>query len=85
MKTIKSVAGTNRYGSLGAFGAIIIKTEGSSPKLIEAEKAKPSALAKGNDYIEEAITVFEINKEGSNVPMLIGFGQQAGEFYKKVK
>lgn len=65
IKTIKSVAGTNRYGSLGAFGAIIIKTEGTSPKLIEAEKAKPSALAKGNDYIEEAITVFEINKEPS--------------------
>jgi len=29
--------------------------------------------------------VFEISKEGSNVPILIGFGQQAGEFYKKVK
>ena len=65
IKAIKSVAGTNRYGTLGAYGAIEIRTNATA--LSEENEAikTPSALAQGNDYIEENITVFGENKEPS--------------------
>jgi len=65
IKAIKSVAGTNRYGTLGAFGAIVIKTEATSFNWVKPEKKKSSALIQGNDYIEEAISFFGEDKEYS--------------------
>jgi len=63
IKAIKSVAGTNRYGTLGAYGAIEIRT--SATALPEDKKVtkNPSALAQGNDYIENDIKVFGAHKE----------------------
>ena len=65
IKAIKSVAGTNRYGTLGAYGAIEIRTNATALSEEKGSIKKPSALAKGNDYIENDIKVFNDNKEPS--------------------
>jgi tetratricopeptide (TPR) repeat protein len=65
IKAIKSVAGTNRYGTLGAYGAIEIRTNATALSEEKGSIKKPSALAKDNDYIENDIKVFNDNKEPS--------------------
>ncbi|WP_435578163.1 hypothetical protein [Gilvibacter sp.] len=49
---LKSVVASNRYGSLGAYGAIVIKTENSSMRF-DAPKETNTALVKGNDFAED--------------------------------
>jgi cytoskeletal protein CcmA (bactofilin family) len=58
---VKSVIGTNKYGSAGAYGAIVIKTQATSFNWIKVEKKKPSALITGNDY-EEDIPLINTNQ-----------------------
>ncbi|MCB0461701.1 MAG: carboxypeptidase-like regulatory domain-containing protein [Flavobacteriaceae bacterium] len=65
IKAIKSVVGTNRYGSMGAYGAIEIRTNASALSETKKPINKPSALAQGNDYLDEGISFFEDNKEPS--------------------
>ena len=52
VQAIKGLAGTNRFGSLGAYGAIVIKTDLTDKKEGDEVK-KPSALAENNEYAEE--------------------------------
>jgi len=54
VKVIKSLIGTNRYGSAGAYGAIIIKTQATSFNWVKEleNKIASSALITGNDYAE---------------------------------
>jgi len=49
---LKSVMSTNKYGSSGAYGAIVIKTMSTATQYPKGNKNKPSALISGNDYIE---------------------------------
>ena len=49
---LKSVVATNRYGSIGGYGAIVIKTEASSMEF-RKEENKNTALVKGNDFDED--------------------------------
>ncbi|MCB0462587.1 MAG: carboxypeptidase-like regulatory domain-containing protein [Flavobacteriaceae bacterium] len=65
IKAIKSVVGTNRYGSAGAYGAIEIRTSASALSEVKKPVKQPSALAQGNDYLDEGISFFEDNKEPS--------------------
>lgn len=51
LNIIKSLAGTNKYGSRGRGGVIVIKTKTFSEPQVALEK--PSDLAKGNDYTED--------------------------------
>ena len=59
VRAIKSLAGTNRYGSEGAYGAIEIRTKASEINLDESSKTREdSALVKGNDYVDEGISIW---------------------------
>jgi cytoskeletal protein CcmA (bactofilin family) len=53
VQVLKSLASTNKYGSAGAYGAIVIKTQATSFNWIKVEKKKPSALITGNNYEED--------------------------------
>jgi len=53
VKAIKSVIGTNRYGGLGVYGAIVIKTQATSVGSLKRAAQRPSALIQGNEYVEE--------------------------------
>ncbi|SDB66120.1 CarboxypepD_reg-like domain-containing protein [Flavobacteriaceae bacterium MAR_2010_188] len=56
VKAIKSVAGTNRYGGAAAYGVIEMRTEATAQaKDTKPKKTENSALAKGNDYIDNGI------------------------------
>lgn len=61
VRAIKSLAGTNRYGSEGAYGAIEIRTKATEINNNEDSTVKKenSALAIGNDFVDEGI--FSIN------------------------
>jgi len=48
---LKSLAATNRYGTLARGGVFVIKTN-TRGRIEAAKKAKESALVKGNDYVE---------------------------------
>ena len=50
---LKSVVASNRYGSLGAYGAIVIKTEASSMRFDTPKKNQNTALVSGNDFDED--------------------------------
>jgi len=65
IQSLKSIISTNRYGSDGQFGAIVIKTQATSFGWIKPEEKKLSALAKGNDYIETEVKMFDGYKEPS--------------------
>lgn len=65
VQALKSVISTNRYGGQGAYGAIVIKTQATSNDWTKPEKRKPSALAKGNDYLDEGVLFFGDHKEPS--------------------
>ncbi len=52
---IKSLAGTNKYGSEGRGGVVVIRTKIFSATKAEAEK--PSALVTGNDYNENLLSI----------------------------
>ena len=61
IRAIKSLAGTNRYGSDGAYGAIEIRTNATYSKAQDKIVEKPSALAKNNNFTEFDIrTINEI-------------------------
>ena len=62
VRAIKSVIGTNRYGSAGAYGAIEIRTEATAERPGEKQEPKASALVKGNDYNGEDIMWLEKQK-----------------------
>jgi len=59
VKVLKSIIASNRYGSMGAYGAIIIRTHVSMPDIVDnnTEEA-PSALLKHNDYTEDILISF---------------------------
>jgi len=60
VRAIKSLAGTNRYGSEGAYGAIEIRTKATEINtVVDSSKKENSALAIGNDFVEEGI--FSLN------------------------
>jgi hypothetical protein len=65
IKAIKSVVGTTRYGSAGAYGAIEIRTNATALSETKKPINKPSALAQGNDYLDEGILFFGDHKEPS--------------------
>jgi len=65
IKAIKSVVGTNRYGSAGAYGAIEIRTNASALSEFKKPVKQPSVLAQGNDYLDEGILFFGDHKEPS--------------------
>ncbi len=53
---LKSIVATNRYGALGAYGAIVIRTEATAYDFTPEAKA-PQALISGNDFTEDLATV----------------------------
>ncbi len=56
VKAIKSLAGTNRYGGAAAYGVIEIRTQASAQsKNPNLKKIENSALAKGNDYVDNEL------------------------------
>ncbi|MEO6348985.1 MAG: carboxypeptidase-like regulatory domain-containing protein, partial [Aquaticitalea sp.] len=60
IRAIKSLVGTNRYGGAGAYGAIEIRTQATSlNKNVDSKTREDSALAKGNDYLEEGIPLLD--------------------------
>lgn len=69
---IKSIAGTNKYGSRGRGGVVVIRTKATRGP--ESRPDVPSALAKGNDYseslaaLEEAIPVPSLLQELMEAP-----------------
>ncbi|MEZ4796889.1 MAG: carboxypeptidase-like regulatory domain-containing protein [Flavobacteriaceae bacterium] len=65
IKAIKSVVGTNRYGAMGAYGAIEIRTNATALSETKKPINQPSALAQGNDYLDEGILFFGDHKEPS--------------------
>jgi tetratricopeptide (TPR) repeat protein len=52
---LKSLAATNRFGTIGAGGAFLIRMKTTTAG--QAKKAVPDLLAKGNDYIENVIAI----------------------------
>jgi tetratricopeptide (TPR) repeat protein len=52
---LKSLAATNRYGTIGAGGAFLIKMKTTTAS--KTKKAVPDLLVKGNDYTENVITI----------------------------
>ena len=77
---LKSLASTNKYGSMGRGGVIVIRTKSYGPgKVIPKPK---SALIKGNDYLED-LNVF---KNTENIPSHVQLLQntQSFEAAKKV-
>lgn len=78
VKAIKSVVGTNRYGSAGAYGAIEIRTNYTSKRKDDVvEKKENTALAKGNDYSETNIPKLE---DSEIPPLYISELQKASSF-----
>ena len=65
IKAIKSVVGTNRYGTMGAYGAIEIRTNVTALSETKKPVNRPSVLAQGNDYLDEGVLFFGDNKEPS--------------------
>lgn len=59
---LSTLAGTNKYGSEGAFGVIEITTKANSGFHKNTENSS-SALAKGNDYNEHASSVDSIDNK----------------------
>lgn len=59
VQALKSVASSNRYGILAAYGAIVITTESSEPNEIVVRET-PSILATDNDYLNDAVSIADI-------------------------
>jgi len=57
---LKSLAATNKYGTIGRGGVIVIRTKTFSGA--KAEEPKKSALVKGNDYTEQLPLIANIVK-----------------------
>jgi tetratricopeptide (TPR) repeat protein len=79
---LKSLAATNRYGSAGAYGAIVIRTDYSSLKTTEPKK--PSALVTGNDYVEQVQDIDALNFKPNNLQNTKSF-EEAKQAYKELK
>lgn len=78
VRAIKSMAGTNRYGSAGAFGAIEISTKNTTiNKQANFTKKEDSVSVMGNDYIDAAIPHYE---DAVNIPNFIKELEKASTF-----
>jgi len=65
---LKSLAATNKYGTIGRGGVIVIKTKTySGTKEVEPKK---SALAKGNDYSEQLPPIGSVAKKPDYITVL---------------
>ena len=79
IRAIKSLAGTNRYGSIAAFGAIEIITQDGIVNTQNKPQVKKenSALVKGNDYREQEVSLW---KDDNNTPSYIKELEMASTF-----
>lgn len=75
-----TLAGTNKYGSDGTYGAIEITTKGN-PDSIDPITKPSSALAKGNDYAGEATEIENVKVKTEDSEEI----EKAGSFEESLK
>jgi tetratricopeptide (TPR) repeat protein len=82
---LKSLAAVTKYGTIGRGGVIVIKTKTASG--VNAEPKKPSALATGNDYIEEVQSIDVLNLKPDYLQTLQNAKtfEEAKQTYKTLK
>jgi len=84
VRLLKSLASTNRYGTLGRNGVIVIETENSYSGGSSSTHPKPSLLVVDNDYTEEILGFDDSNKPNyiSQLEQAVSF-EAAKIIYKK--
>ena len=82
---IKSITGTNKYGTLGKGGVVVIRTKTASGSKAETKRA--SMLATGNDYVEQVSTIESLNHMPNHLKVLQGTKSlvEAKQTYKRLK